>query len=189
MGVSILWIMFFHSGIDLPNVLMPIEIFKTIGYSGVDIFFLLSGIGLTFSIKNSKSLKHFFLKRLERILPAYLIYMSIRSLYELLITTFSLSHFILSLIGFVKDVWFIPAILVCYLFFPFYYKISLKFTSIKIFIYSCVIILSICCLIIIDSPIQYFLIFTIRVPIFLYGCHIGIMFTSKQDLVPRYTLY
>lgn len=48
MGFSILWIMFFHSSCDCSNFPV-IAIIKQFGNLGVDIFLLLSGIGLYYS--------------------------------------------------------------------------------------------------------------------------------------------
>ena len=57
MGFSALWILFYHEYIPLvttPVFLYKIEKFvKRIGFCGVDIFFLLSGMGLTYAIQKT----------------------------------------------------------------------------------------------------------------------------------------
>lgn len=46
MGIAILWIMLHHSNFYLPNPLFGI---KRLGYSGVDIFMFVSGLGCAVS--------------------------------------------------------------------------------------------------------------------------------------------
>lgn len=73
-AIAILLVMVFHFGKDIPSWLEPV---KQIGWTGVDLFFVLSGylIGyqLLREIKNSNkiSLKRFYIKRFFRIIPAY----------------------------------------------------------------------------------------------------------------------
>lgn len=72
MGVAMMLVVFFHSSFDL-SAIPPLECFKNMGDIGVEIFFLMSGFGVYFSIrKNGKSGKAFYKRRLNRILPAYL---------------------------------------------------------------------------------------------------------------------
>lgn len=69
MGMAILWVVFFHMKVTLPTKL--IEFVWKIGYGGVDIFFFLSGIGVYYSLKKN-TVEEFYLRRLKRIMPAYL---------------------------------------------------------------------------------------------------------------------
>lgn len=80
MGIATIWIAFFHS----PNLhvekLFKIEILENIiifirnlGNVGVDIFLLLSGIGLYYSFSNKNNIKEFYKKRAIRILPQVII--------------------------------------------------------------------------------------------------------------------
>ena len=69
MGLAILWVVFFHMQVTVPG--RAVEFIKKIGYGGVDIFFLLSGIGVYFSLKKN-SVEAFYVRRLKRIMPAYL---------------------------------------------------------------------------------------------------------------------
>ena len=84
MGFAILWVMFFHSSIDCSRFPV-IATIKQLGNLGVDIFLLLSGIGLYYSAlklrgessvgqqKNSHWVSQFYRKRIIRILPATII--------------------------------------------------------------------------------------------------------------------
>ena len=72
MGIAALWVLFFHAWIPVMpastaghfNLFGFIERYlKAIGYCGVDIFLLVSGLGLTFAIKKGSLLRfyyHFF---------------------------------------------------------------------------------------------------------------------------------
>lgn len=68
MGMAILWVVLFHSKLQLHGILDTVQ---TIGYGGVDIFFLLSGIGLYYSLQKSDQLLPFYGRRARRIFPAY----------------------------------------------------------------------------------------------------------------------
>ncbi len=88
-AIAILLVLIFHYGFGTPEWLDPI---KRIGWTGVDLFFVLSGylIGyqLMKEIKNTENIffKRFYLKRFLRIIPAYLavlaVYFSMPNLHE-----------------------------------------------------------------------------------------------------------
>ena len=100
------------------------------GSSGVDIFLILSGLGLCYSFAKDSNLLRFYGKRLVRLLPAYVI---TQAVYYLLLLVqnghvnnaqffrkmFFVNYFTKGSAGF----WFIIAILICYLIFPLIYKI------------------------------------------------------------------
>ena len=71
MGVAMLWVMFFHAS-DL-NMGDPLaEWFRAAGFGGVDIFILLSAMGLVLSLsKREQDYAAFMHRRMARILPAY----------------------------------------------------------------------------------------------------------------------
>ena len=68
-GLAILWVVFFHLPITISNTVL--KFIWEIGYGGVDIFFFLSGIGVYYSLKKH-STEEFYLRRVKRIMPAYL---------------------------------------------------------------------------------------------------------------------
>ncbi|WP_321282186.1 acyltransferase [Marinifilum fragile] len=88
-AIAIILVMIFHYGRGIPDWLEPI---KRIGWTGVDLFFVLSGYLIGFQLlkefKGSSkiNLKRFYMKRLFRIVPAYLailvLYYSLGSLRE-----------------------------------------------------------------------------------------------------------
>lgn len=72
MGVAMLWVMFRHSEFNDSESDFIIRLIHRSGYGGVDVFFLLSGLGLYFAYNKEKNIKVFFFRRLVRILPYYI---------------------------------------------------------------------------------------------------------------------
>jgi peptidoglycan/LPS O-acetylase OafA/YrhL len=74
-AIAILLVMLFHFGRGLPSWLEPV---KQIGWSGVDLFFVLSGYLIGYQLlkeinnTNKISFKRFYIKRFFRIIPVYL---------------------------------------------------------------------------------------------------------------------
>lgn len=130
MGFAILWVMFFHSHVQVGTSTF-FEFFKRIGYGGVDIFILVSGFGVYFSIHNDDSLRHFYKKRALRILPYYypiVIIVTIIAIKLGIWNTDSL-FYNLTTLGYWRNVglgkiydWYIPALIFLYLVTPLYYK-------------------------------------------------------------------
>jgi peptidoglycan/LPS O-acetylase OafA/YrhL len=79
-ALAILMVMLYHVGLGLPIFLVPLA---SIGWMGVDLFFLLSGylIGTQLlrpaTLGKSISLKNFYTRRAWRILPAYLVVLAL----------------------------------------------------------------------------------------------------------------
>lgn len=71
MGLSILAVMFFHFGIEMP-LLHTISLY---GWIGVDMFIFLSAIGLCFSLEKNPCITDYYKRRLLRILPTWWTYM------------------------------------------------------------------------------------------------------------------
>ena len=76
MGISCLWIFLFHVWVPLLGDVAYLGKFEfyflRMGYVGVDIFFLLSGIGLVYSI-SKHSLSVYYYRRIKRILISFLL--------------------------------------------------------------------------------------------------------------------
>ena len=75
MGAAILWVMLFHS-FDLDMGLPLLEWVRAAGFGGVDIFILLSSMGLVMSLsRREQSYSAFMARRAARVLPAYYLVM------------------------------------------------------------------------------------------------------------------
>lgn len=121
MGFAALWILFFHEWVTLfvnNQVGVNIEGYlKRIGFCGVDIFLLLSGIGLTFAIRKGNVLT-FYYRRIKRILLPFLVMAIIRCalekwpIIEFWKNISGINFYTKSIYSFL---WFVPAILTLYL--------------------------------------------------------------------------
>lgn len=189
MGLSILWIVFYHSGIFIPDFMLPLKFFKAIGYAGVDVFFLLSGLGLTFSFSKDSSLISFYWKRLIRVIPAYwaclcLIFFigyvarSGVDFSSLLLSLFGVDFFVFGNL----TTWFIPSIFVCYVIFPGLFSLALKYGYGRILLVFSLLAIGVS-LIIIGSPLQHLLILTVRLPVFALGVYIGFLLINRQESI------
>lgn len=72
MGLAALWVMLFHAypfSFGVP----PLDAFKKIGFAGVDVFILLSAMGLYLSLarRQGQPIGAYYLHRLRRVLPAF----------------------------------------------------------------------------------------------------------------------
>ena len=84
MGVAILWVMLFHS-FDLDMGLPLLEWLRAAGFGGVDIFILLSTMGLVMSLaRREQNYTEFMTRRASRVLPAYYLVMVPYTLFVLL---------------------------------------------------------------------------------------------------------
>ncbi len=75
MGVAMLWVMLFHAE-NLDLGWGPLNTLRSAGFGGVDIFIVLSAMGLVMSLGRREQDDHSFLvRRARRILPAYFLVM------------------------------------------------------------------------------------------------------------------
>lgn len=118
MGWSILWIMMLHFTF---TQVKPLGFIAQYGFAGVDIFMLVSGLGLFFSLEKDSNLAHFYKKRLLRIFPTYFLLGGIINLLQTHddILTYLFRY---STIGFWTGggfaEWFIPSLVILYLLAP-----------------------------------------------------------------------
>lgn len=99
------------------------------GNIGVDIFLFLSGIGLWFSFSKDQNIKEFYRKRVRRLLPSWIcIAVPCFFIMDFVVDKHRFGQFIMdvSTLSFWTDergMWFISFIIICYLCYPFIYKI------------------------------------------------------------------
>lgn len=185
MGVSALMILFFHEYLTLLTPESPFyyveRYIKRFSFMGVDIFFLLSGFGLTYAIKKS-GVGMFYYKRFKRIAIPFLVIGIFRALtahwpFELFIKNVTgYSFWASNIYGLL---WFVPAIAVFYLLFPLYSKIMNKMSS-KIAFTGAVLLLWLLLSMLLADSIraagrEEFYGFTNRIPVFVVGVLLGWM--------------
>lgn len=191
MGIAILWIMLFHSGIEAPdNIVLRALWYLFVSFGGgvgVNLFFILSGFGLYYSVSKYSDADKvdwwmWMKKRLVRLIPSYLI-VSITwylmkgdlSLYNILQLNFWIDG--------VRDFWFIPGILVCYFLFPVIYAAAKKWgygkTTIALLL---ILVVGNILFEAFSSHFSKIEIFTWRIPCFVVGVYLG--YLSKVQ--PKY---
>lgn len=187
MGFASLWILFFHEWVTVLNnhpIGANVEGYiKAIGFCGVDIFLMLSGIGLVFSISKKSSLPLFYYKRLKRIILPFLAMAILRcSLEKWPIVEFfknisGVNFYTKSIYSFL---WFLPAIMTLYLLFPLYYKLFSKSANPMIFTFGAIELWLILTLWVKDTMRGDMFGFTNRIPIFLLGVLFGWLIKNKK---------
>ena len=122
MGLACLWVMFHHNAFDWPNALEFLKRFGYYGNLGVDIFLLLSGVGLYYAWTKQPPLSDFYARRFVRLLVPYVLiavpYWVWRDLY-LHKGSFLLdvTQLCLPLNGTIST-WYVPAMASMYLLYP-----------------------------------------------------------------------
>ena len=194
MGISAVWIFVFHAWIPIFN--QPTgsvtlffhyveEYLRKIGYCGVDIFLLLSGMGLTYAIKKG-SLARFYYRRIRRVFLPYFA----AGLVCWPIKHWTALEFLGNVTGFTfftKHIhtfgWFVPAIVTLYLVFPLYYKFFSKVKS-KLLFTALSITLWFLLSILLCEHMRFDLYgFTNRIPVFLIGIYFGEISQSEKDII------
>lgn len=179
MGLAQLWVVLLHCWLlIIPNrpMLGAIENFvKFNGILGVEMFLFLSGLSMTYAIRKG-SLRSFYLSRLRRVLVPYWV---MAALYATLAGQ-GLRWFMLYASGvglitqnFQGHLWFIPAIIILYAFFPAYHALMMRakdksaFTLAALMLWLCTVILMR------DIIREDLWVFVNRIPAFLLGVWFG----------------
>lgn len=171
MGWSIVWIMMLHFTF---TQIKPLGFLAQYGFAGVDIFMLVSGFGLFYSLEKNSHIVPFYRKRFLRIFPTYYflgIFASILLYHDNILTYL----FRYSTIGFwtggVYGEWYIPSIVFLYLLTPFIKKLYDRRLFIIIILIGCLCLIT-SYIIVANNYINkgephFFLLY--RIPAFLFG--------------------
>lgn len=171
MGWAIVWIMMLHFTF---TQIKPLGFIAQYGFAGVEIFMMVSGLGLFFSLEKDNNLQHFYKKRLLRIFPTYY-FLGIFGSILLYHDNFWHYLFRYSTIGFwtghIYGEWYIPSIIVLYIAAPYIKKLFDK----KQFFFICFICLAILGVsffivaknIVPKGEAHFFLLY--RIPAFIFG--------------------
>ena len=184
MGAACLWIMGFHGFFIWPAWLSGAEAFFYWGMTGVEIFLLLSGIGLCYSYRGREGkIGAFYLRRFTRLLIPYL---GIAGPYYLWYCTRTGKNFLdhLGPVAFLRDgakgTWYVTAISFLYLIFPAIYhlqhsewlKRKCKLESGTVTLLLCLLFWGLCRLLNVAAPefYQHTEVMLTRFPVFVLGC-------------------
>ena len=131
-GVAIISIITLHYFEDVGGGKLYLSF---IGAIGVDIFIFLSGMGLCFSMKKNSNIKDFYIRRIRRILPTYLLVAGLFYIYQDLIYEKQSIFKFLSDLLFITlfsegniTFWFIGFIILMYIMYPLFFN-TLSFNN------------------------------------------------------------
>lgn len=128
MGMAIFLIMLFHSS------LLPVPCIEPVfryGDVGVEIFALLSGLGVYFSLSKDNRVLAYYKRRVLRLLPPFLLVSITLGIFQLYAYHATWSHFISLITGFAPfrgdyTFWFVSFIGIFYILSPFLFRILQK---------------------------------------------------------------
>lgn len=135
MGVASIMVVLHHFVVELyPDLHIPgVTVILGRGNIGVDIFLLVSGMGLWFSMSKDDNTKRFYLKRIRRVLlPALVITLPYWIWFDLFFQRSGIFRFVLDWTGLsfwthgVTTTWYVSFIIICYLFYPLIFRLQKK---------------------------------------------------------------
>ena len=195
MGVAALLIFLFHHWTVVTPQIFPNHptlgaistFFVTHGHSGVDVFFLLSGMGLVWSA-DKRRLGEYYARRLKRVFVPFLIsYAVLAFVMKLPFTRWLalVSGYTFLFENMYSVLWFVPAVMILYLLFPLYNFIIKKLRSCVLVTAAALVLWYLGALFL---PIRYDLFgFYNRIPIFLLGVALGRL--EKDGKFPKTKLF
>ena len=195
MGIAIVLVMLCHNTIKVPDNLVTLRmVLSSMCQCGVDVFMLLSGLGLYYSFHKDPDILGFWKKRFTKILIPYIIVVvGYAFVYVGYLKRATIAEYLweYSLISFFVDaalrIWFVAAILVLYGIFPVLYNGLQR--SVRGFCYVCCGVI-IACIAISYLPLGRVAIiineiFVSRIPVFMVGMVIAkLLKENKRPALP-----
>lgn len=192
MGLAMLWVLFYHA-FHLEPHWYVVKAVKAVGFCGVDIFIMLSALGLAMSLDRKRQpLGRFYLRRFVRILPTYWLVVGAYGLALRLAgrTTLKTVAWSLSTLFYWLHKpsifnWYVPALLGFYMLTPFLFRL-VKLCRHRWLLVGAVYLAM--------TPISTFLDlrgfvylddFLFRIPIFFAGLALGLAISEKKELTPK----
>ena len=192
MGLAMLFVMLFHVWMPRSN---PMYGLVRCGNVGVDMFLLLSGVGLWYSWSKTPSAKHFFKRRLLRIYPAWVVMASLFYIPNYINTpgggySPDIPNLVANiLVGWsfwrVDDLtfWFVPAIMALYIIAPAYMSLIRRYPAYR---WTPALAMVLAVMVQYYPPVHqavgHLEIFFSRVPIFLIGVNLGAWVKERRTL-------
>lgn len=194
MGVATLWVMLFHA-YPFEFGVLPLDAFKAVGFCGVDLFILLSGMGLSVSLQKragQERLGAYYRRRLSRILPAYWLVVGVYSLWLRLQGRISLTvaAWSMSTLHYWFDIpnsfnWYVPAQLAFYLIAPFYVGRLVRCRHREVPTLLAFPVSFALCRLSGILGVSYLTDFLYRIPAFAIGCLLGCYLLEGRELTAR----
>ena len=179
MGVAALWVLMTHEWQLISpedSAFHVTEYFiKRIGFCGVDIFFLLSGMGMVFALEKS-SLPEFYYRRLRRILLPFLIVAVVMAVVDRWDSGWffrCISGVAFYTVNIYSILWFVPAIVTFYLFVPLYFALFRRSRNQILFTVGAIALWLFLSMVLRGAIREDLYGFTNRIPVFLTGILCG----------------
>ena len=171
MGIAMLWMVYYHSGIVVENSIL--SFIKNSGYGGVDIFLFASGVGCYYSLDKNNDFLQFIKRRIGRIIPIYWLFLVIWCFYKILTTDITLSAIVGNFLcvqlftGLGNNFnWYISAMWLLYFLAPFFYSITKVYHHVIQYVG---ILILLCVFTIPFWTSNDYIIMVTRIPIFFIG--------------------
>lgn len=196
MGIAMLWVMLFHAA-DLSFGVPILDLVRAAGFGGVDIFVLLSAMGLSMSLdRREQPYEDFMRRRAGRILPAYYLVMIPYTLWCVKRGTAALSALVWNsaLLSYWvnckgKFNWYVTGIMLFYGLTPWCFR-RLKASRHREGLVCAAAVLSMAvCQILIQDAYWNHLDILYRVPVFLMGLLLGLYIRQGRRLSWKGTLF
>ena len=192
MGFAAIMVLLHHEWLPITpegTILFQIENYiRFTGFIGVDIFLLLSGMGLYYAIQKHDT-KTFYKRRFIRILPPFII----TAIVIAIVDDWTIGTFIKNITGYnfyVKStfsfLWYAIAMMQLYIVFPLYYKFFNKANNKKKFTAIAILVWFICMILFSDFSRSDMFVFTNRIPVFLIGVLFGWMERNEKVEFNKY---
>ena len=197
MGTAILMVMLFHSYIRLPQSLWWLMPIVGSTNSGVDIFFVLSGVGLFFSMKKHGSVKEFYIGRVKKILiPAFAAILIWGIVRDLIVGHKPIIEFIedVTLVSFwtrgLTSYWYMASLIVFYAAYPGIYQLIIKKHACLYIpmLIICIVALTVLYRHLFPEHYELIEIFLTRIPVFLIGCLLGRVVYEQRTCSKKFIL-
>ena len=195
MGLAALMIYIFHQWqhqwvhpeIASPILYLLFHFPQRISFLGVDIFFLLSGMGLVYAIEK-RSLFSFYIRRLERVYLPFLLSSFVMALFSgwgIIELARKVSFFDFFFVNVNSILWFVPAIIIFYLFFPAYFQLFHRSGNKFVFTVGAIAVWLVAALALKNILRGDFYSVVNRIPIFLAGIFLAWFIREKDFAITK----
>lgn len=189
-GISLIWIFFRHTFFYNSFSFDIFDYLVRIGDIGVDIFMFMSAYGLCFSYRKYSNKKQFYKKRLLRIVPSVFTLLFMFAIIDSFLFDASIIKCINPLYWFnslYSTYWFIGAILLFYMLFPFIYDYLIKSSINQYYLITGAFVFAIICVALIlftrVSLLYQLVVYTARIPILIIGMLMVIRGIWQQNII------
>jgi len=184
-GFAALWIVLFHCIFSLPEgePLAPLRWFKDRGNCGVDIFALLSGMGLYRSMKKDERVLPFYGRRISKVfLPTFLVAALFYGIQFTGTGQYILKLMIMPFLAGVGFYWYVPFILLMYLLYPLVYRLQKRSEKLLWIPLLASLLLPSVLLAVVPGWTQHCERLLTRIPVFLIGCMLAPKIDRKESV-------